>query len=339
MSLARYHRRWLRNHTNQGFTLIELLVAIAIIGIMVGLLLPAVQSGREAARRMSCSNQFKQIGLGLHNYHSAYDYLPAGAGGSDSLTGTVRGHNNSRLAATVGLLPFIEQQALWEQISNPWQHPTSGQPAFPAMGPVPFWPNTGVAVAGDEYLPWYTQVSNYRCPSDASLLTSWGQTNYAVCYGDSFRAIGNDLGTQPGSKRGMFMKVDSTTTPRASGRLGFRDCLDGTSNTIAMGEIANSQQSRELTGNVVNGVNGIGNAGGAQLCLDQVDPEWPRYYKPGATLWTVAVHGGTWADGQVKNGGFVTVLPPNGPSCTGLNNENNAVITASSLHQGGCHVL
>ncbi len=311
MSLARYRRHWLLNHTNQGFTLIELLVAIAIIGIMVGLLLPAVQSGREAARRMSCSNQFKQIGLGLHNYHSAFDYLPAGAGGSDSLTGTVRGHNNSRLAATVGLLPFIEQQALWEQISSPWQHPTSGQPAFPAMGPVPFWPNTGVAVAGDEYLPWYTQVSNYRCPSDASLLTSWGQTNYAVCYGDSFRAIGNDLATQPGSKRGMFMKVDSTTSPRVSGRLGFRDCLDGTSNTIAMGEIANSQQSGELTGNIVNGVNGIGNAGGAQLCLDQVDPEWPRFYKPGATLWTVAVHGGTWADGQIKNGGFVTVLPPN----------------------------
>ncbi|NND97770.1 MAG: DUF1559 domain-containing protein, partial [Pirellulaceae bacterium] len=117
-----------RRSQTSGFTLVELLVVIAIIGILIGLLLPAVQAAREAARRMSCSNNFKQIGLALHNYHSTYKRIPTqGSGtGIDTVSGIPQQWwqdsdvtNQRELSALVGLTPFIEQQGIWSMISNP----------------------------------------------------------------------------------------------------------------------------------------------------------------------------------------------------------------------------
>ncbi|MGB7326823.1 MAG: DUF1559 domain-containing protein, partial [Rubripirellula sp.] len=100
-----------RKKQSAGFTLVELLVVIAIIGVLVGLLLPAVQAAREAARRMSCSNNFKQLGLSMHNYHSAYQALPMQGTGTRTEVGNndwdnLDGSNNYRLSILVGMIPF-----------------------------------------------------------------------------------------------------------------------------------------------------------------------------------------------------------------------------------------
>ena len=111
-----------RKQPRPAFTLVELLVVIAIIGVLVGLLLPAVQAAREAARRMSCSNNFKQIGLAVHNYHSAYSQLPKQKSGTGLGPGTTFFYqgsdfaNQGQLSWLVAILPFIEQQAMWEEV-------------------------------------------------------------------------------------------------------------------------------------------------------------------------------------------------------------------------------
>ena len=237
-----------------GFTLVELLVVIAIIGVLVGLLLLAVQAAREAARRMSCSNNFKQIGLGLHNYHSAYKNLPTQAGGTYAVNSNGQGHsapfdnNRRRLSWIVGITPFIEQQALWETISNPFDGNNDGMIVSDgnhdavSMGPRP-WKR--------EYTPWSTEIPTLRCPSDPGVgLPSRGRTNYVPCIGDSSRFSNNGQRNPFGlvstgrsrhsraSQRGVFVPRKIETK--------FRDILDGLSNTIAMGEIVTDIGDRDV---------------------------------------------------------------------------------------------
>lgn len=348
-----------------GFTLVELLVVIAIIGVLVGLLLPAVQAAREAARRMSCSNNFKQIGLGMHNYHSAFDQIPiSGSGTGAAFVGSTSNDSNRKfLSWTVGILPFLEQQALWDQISNPSTATVNGNPpagtggVWKAMGPVPWQFN---------YIPWATEVPAYRCPSDPGASPpGGGRTNYAACYGDATDNV-NTGGRNDG---GYISNQNSPANPDYFGKgptnynwlversnaanrgffwarqkTGFRDVLDGLANTVAMGEIVTDAGTREVVNTPV--YTGLVFSGNPEVFPAQcnsptyIDPARPKFLLPTATVGGADQKRGVrWADYRLNYTAFQTILPPNAISCTVSNDNSPGMFTAGSRHQGGCHVL
>ncbi len=312
-----------------GFTLVELLVVIAIIGVMVGLLLPAVQAAREAARRMSCSNNFKQIGLGVHNYHAAYNQLPMHCGGTRS--------SLWERSILVGLTPFVEQQALWEQISNPLQPGN-----YPAMGAQPRM--TIANHSPNPYTPWMTEVPGFRCPSDPGTgLPGQGRTNYLASIGDSSARteggvddVGNvtDATGARAACRGFFI-------PRQVSR--FRDALDGLANTIAMGEVCSDLGDNDVRTRGYNGT-GIGTAGSVQSCRAAKDSARPAFW--GGTAFTGEIATGEdrrglkWALARGLHGAVTEIAAPNTELCM-LNTHsfNQGVLPPSSRHQGGVHVL
>ncbi|MEW4564812.1 DUF1559 domain-containing protein [Bremerella sp. JC770] len=212
-----------------AFTLVELLVVIAIIGVLIALLLPAVQQAREAARRIQCNNNLKQLGLALHNYHDTYLVFPPGKTGDDfpdSYTGATAAR---RLGWTVFIYPFIEQDNLYEQFV-PYMNGTL------QLGTPATWPASGTRVAG------------LNCPSDPNGAKSIGLTssgeqrerafhNYSGCMGSTGSMIGSDnSGTQ---LDGMFFSASE---------IRMRDVTDGTSNTAMVGEIRLAEADTSLSG-------------------------------------------------------------------------------------------
>jgi prepilin-type N-terminal cleavage/methylation domain-containing protein len=351
----------------RGFTLVELLVVIAIIGILVGLLLPAVQAAREAARRMSCSNNMKQIGLALHNYHSTYDRLPAGGGGTCHIRNgglvfpATSGfqHNDWSLSAHIPLLPFMEQQPLWELISNPYVSSPArgdqGTATYPSMGP---WPSD----FANQYSPWRAQVNTLYCPSCPAPTNNVnvGKSSYGYCFGDyHFNITGPTFTNQPG-RRGMFQRLTHPSlvgaaggtptaeaiTKLATGQYGFRDCLDGTAHTIMAGEKPWSTGRRELIGNIMS-VTGVNTSTPPSMALRVRDPNRPAYYVANGTAPGVAVVANVGGDRWMRfhDCFFNTMVPPNGPSICGTGTlisnacNNNVMMTAGSYHRGGCHVV
>ncbi|MCO8122341.1 DUF1559 domain-containing protein [Stieleria sp. TO1_6] len=347
----------------RGFTLVELLVVIAIIGILVGLLLPAVQAAREAARRMSCSNNFKQLGLGMHNYHSAYKQLPKSRGGTSRVYGSIAqagqprpqngpygGNNRHNLSALVPMLPFVEQQGLWEQVSNPLAvtDPAGTGLFYSAMGPNP---EMGLAAhATARYDPWMTDVPMLRCPSDPGVgLPAQGRTNYGVCIGD---ALGqqNTGGVQ---ENGL---PNATEYPRATSacrgmfrsrvKMAFRDVLDGLSNTIMAGEMNTDLGDRNVTTQVIDDAsfaNTIINDPSGCTNAAEIDPTRPSFWLASSSAFAGGAEiqrGLKWACGFPVFSTITTITPPNSPLCsTGASTWQPGIYGPSSRHQGGVHIL
>jgi prepilin-type N-terminal cleavage/methylation domain-containing protein/prepilin-type processing-associated H-X9-DG protein len=203
----------------RAFTLIELLVVIAIIAVLIGLLLPAVQKVREAASRAKCMNNLKQIGVGLHNYHSTYGKFPWGWNGSEFANTA----NNKPWAWSVYLLPYIEQGNLYNRLN-------------PGVNTLP-------QVFQNDLAALQTSIPTYLCPSDNATALPLndnrpftqmipGQTvlialsNYVCC-------TGNAGGSGVFQGAAVIANPLGLTPPVAH---SISDITDGTSNTFAVGE-------------------------------------------------------------------------------------------------------
>ncbi len=205
----------------RGFTLIELLVVIAIIAILIALLLPAVQQAREAARRSSCKNNMKQIGLALHNYHDTHRVFPFSYQGG--VTAPAMGSTgNLGIGWGTYILPFIDQAPLYNKISER-MFGASGN------GAGGHWHDDAPTVALAE-----TVLAPYICPSDPSggivpgaFRFSLGKSNYLVVLGTDFSGFGTITGGGTTTYPGAFYGNSSTR---------IRDITDGTSNTLIVGE-------------------------------------------------------------------------------------------------------
>jgi prepilin-type N-terminal cleavage/methylation domain-containing protein len=278
------------NHTirhqrpRAGFTLVELLFVIVILGILIGMLLPATRQVRGAARRSMCQNNQKQIALACLNYESAFMKFPAmrltmlyglpeNAGRVDKLSGMV------------SLVPYLEASPLYDQISNPR---TFGGVDYPAWGP---------ALTDENYPPWQNQFPHFLCPSNPTSESVFGVSQYAFSMGDLAREL-----HEPQQLRGAF---------GGNLRCSSKDIKDGVSNTILIAEMGGSRGRAANSNYAIEQPEAIFD--NPALVLELATGQYGEKFAESVTL-GAPPRGGHWAAGEPAINGFNTILPPNSPS-------------------------
>ena len=330
-----------------AFTLVELLVVIAIIGVLIALLLPAVQAAREAARRMQCSNNLKQIGLGLHNYHDKNDCLPAGGWWMGFFN--VSGAPSNELAGyappnpTAAILPFIEQDARYEILKEQAMSTTITSTASSRFV---------AAIPG-----FQGRIPNLLCPTDPNSRlqthsSNIAKTNIMYCSGDGTSKMDApwthqnyiNVPARHPQHRGLFHQ---------SFWHGFASCTDGSSNTIAASESATILRVAPDTATSgyanrrggITAVTGLENCPAGSACYAKADECLIGALVAGDNNLLAspvdAWRGAFFHDGRYSSSKFHTVLPPNSPSCTATNSVNawTAIYSANSYHSGGVNVV
>ncbi|MFO0942536.1 MAG: DUF1559 domain-containing protein [Pirellulales bacterium] len=337
----------LKSKSREGFTLVELLVVIAIIGILVGLLLPAVQAAREAARRMSCGNNMKQIGLAVHNFESSYKRLPH-PGQCDS-TGSGTTTYMTESTPTL-LLPYIEASNVYDQMehnltraqmttkSNAYDLTNIHARAKGAVYNDPDYPNTIAAAKA--------QIPSYVCPSTpvdfgTRAPDGYGAWDYMfIAVTDVEEQTGQawEQGSRPtSSARRLLMTREGCLS--CEGNAGFQRITDGTSNTILCIEDAGRSHP---------------NAGSFATLSTRQAP-----IAANSVAWTGGTTGGrrmyAWADPDAGTNGLSgpsnalspasrvlklnqNKLPKGGPaSCLWTQNNCGPNDEPFSFHPGGCN--
>lgn len=316
--------------TRFGFTLVELLVVIAIIGILVGLLLPAVQAAREAARRMQCSNNVKQLSLAAHTFHDAHKRLPNGS--REDLwwkayrpTGSNDGINCVDVYSfRASLLPYIEQNPLYNEIT---QYCSSAASTVPYVWqtedgnsniPQPWGP---ARMIGGKPNPFTNKIPSFLCPSDGNSNMRGGPSSVAAAnyVGNRGDAWVGDLWSET---RGLF--GDGYWV-----KVGFSGISDGTSNTIFVSETLCGGGSGDAKKKTAIGTSVTVRGSVPADCLALLGP---NNIITGGTSGSKAT---SWADSRNWYSVFMTMLPPNSPSCGG---DRDAMISATSNHTGGVSV-
>jgi prepilin-type processing-associated H-X9-DG protein len=362
-----------RHRRPLAFTMIEMMAVLVIIGALVVLLLPAVQSSREMARRSSCGNNLMQLGIAVHAYHVAFDHYPMQLSGTDG--STVKNQDNDRrLSFLVGLLPMIEGNAMWESIQSPLDRTITDEydlmmafdgavmygdneditedevanpPPWVRGGPEPFEMN---------YQPWRSELAVFRCPSDPGVGgvdgsgAGMGRTNYAACLGDG--VIGSDSGPMKevqgryvfdaplaaqcdAAMRGIFV-------PRR--RVRRSEVTDGLSHTVMLGEIATDLGDRDIRTKPAAGP-------GAAVLRDQpgwgrqcewFDPDRPQFWQYSNSKLATTPGWGRglqWSDGMPLYTGLNTILSPNRETVMRDDCDDCwGILPPSSRHQGGVNI-